>query len=70
MIYRLGASGRFTRIRLGAILVVIRKDIMPTLLYPTPEHASAAEAIVEFLTANYDVDAVLLVNSCAARRPR
>ena len=24
--------------------------------YPTPEHATAAEAIVEFLTANYDVE--------------
>lgn len=33
--------------------------------YPTPEHATAAEEIVEFFTTNYDVDAVLLVNSCA-----
>ena len=33
--------------------------------YPTPEHASAAEAIVEFFAANYDADAVILVNSCA-----
>ena len=38
--------------------------------YPTPEHASAAEAIVEFFTANYDVDAVLLATRVrAARRP-
>jgi predicted nucleotidyltransferase len=33
--------------------------------YPTPEHEAAAEAIVEFVTTNYRVDAVLLVNSCA-----
>ncbi len=33
--------------------------------YPTPEHEAAADAIVEFVTANYRVDAVLLVNSCA-----
>jgi len=34
-------------------------------VYPTPEHKAAAEAIVKFVTANYRVDAVLLVNSCA-----
>ena len=34
-------------------------------VYPTPEHKAAAEAIVEFVTTNYRVDAVLLVNSCA-----
>ena len=34
-------------------------------IYPTPEHKAAAEAIVEFVTTNYRVDAVLLVNSCA-----
>jgi len=33
--------------------------------YPTPEHQAAAETIVEFFTANYQIDAVLLVNSCA-----
>ena len=33
--------------------------------YPTPEHEAAAEAIVKFVTTNYRVDAVLLVNSCA-----
>jgi len=31
-------------------------------IYPTPEHEAAAEAIVEFVTTNYRVDAVLLVN--------
>lgn len=33
--------------------------------YPTPEHQAAAETITAFYTANYDIDAVLLVNSCA-----
>jgi predicted nucleotidyltransferase len=33
--------------------------------YPTLEHRKAAEAFVEFFTANYQIDAVLLVNSCA-----
>jgi predicted nucleotidyltransferase len=33
--------------------------------YPTLEHGRAAQAIVEFFTTNYQVDAVLLVNSCA-----
>jgi predicted nucleotidyltransferase len=34
-------------------------------IYPSPEHQQAAEAIVEFFSANYPVEAVLLVNSCA-----
>jgi predicted nucleotidyltransferase len=34
-------------------------------VYPTPEHKAAAKAIVDFVTTNYRVDAVLLVNSCA-----
>jgi predicted nucleotidyltransferase len=34
-------------------------------VYPTPEHRTAAEAIVQFVTTNYRIDAVLLVNSCA-----
>jgi hypothetical protein len=34
-------------------------------VYPTPEHQAAAEAIVEFWTTHYSLDAVLLVNSCA-----
>ena len=33
--------------------------------YPTPEHETAADAIVDFFVANYKIDAVLLVNSCA-----
>jgi predicted nucleotidyltransferase len=33
--------------------------------YPTSEHKKAAETITEFFTANYNIDAVLLVNSCA-----
>jgi len=33
--------------------------------YPTPQHATAAEAITRFFTSNYDIDAVMLVNSCA-----
>ena len=36
--------------------------------YPTPEHAAAADAIVEHFAADYPVDAVLLVNSCARGR--
>ena len=35
------------------------------ITYPTPEHAQAAAAITNFWTANYDIEAVLLVNSCA-----
>jgi len=34
-------------------------------IYPTPEHQIAADAIVEFYVSNYNIDAVLLVNSCA-----
>ena len=38
--------------------------------YPTLEHQRAAETIVEFFVSNYQIDTVLLVNSCArARRP-
>lgn len=33
--------------------------------YPTPQHRTAAETITEFFAANYSIDAVLLVNSCA-----
>ena len=33
--------------------------------YPTIEHQSAAKAFVDFFTSNYNIDAVLLVNSCA-----
>jgi predicted nucleotidyltransferase len=33
--------------------------------YPTPQHVTAAETIVRFFTSNYNIDAVLLVNSCA-----
>jgi predicted nucleotidyltransferase len=33
--------------------------------YPSCEYGEAAEAIVEFWTTNYQVEAVLLVNSCA-----
>lgn len=33
--------------------------------YPTPEHQSAAQVITDFYVANYKIDAVLLVNSCA-----
>ncbi|MEP6896101.1 MAG: hypothetical protein ABI986_10880, partial [Chloroflexota bacterium] len=33
--------------------------------YPTPEHQTAADVIVEHLVNNYKIDAVLLVNSCA-----
>ena len=33
--------------------------------YPTPEHQTAAEPIVDHFVANYKIDAVLLVNSCA-----
>jgi hypothetical protein len=33
--------------------------------YPTPEHEAAARRFTEFITGNFDADAVLLVNSCA-----
>ena len=33
--------------------------------YPSHEHGEAAEAIVEFFTANFPIEVVLLVNSCA-----
>ena len=33
--------------------------------YPTPQHATAAETITRFFTSNYNIDAVMLVNSCA-----
>ena len=34
-------------------------------VYPTPEHRQAAEAIVDFFSTQFEIDAVLLVNSCA-----
>jgi len=34
-------------------------------IYPTPEHKAAADVIVDFFVSNYNIDAVLLVNSCA-----
>jgi len=34
-------------------------------VYPTPEHQAAAETMVEFWVTHYNIDAVLLVNSCA-----
>ena len=34
-------------------------------IYPTPEHQKAADAITQHFAANYKIDAVLLVNSCA-----
>lgn len=33
--------------------------------YPTIEHEATAQAIVEFFSSNYPIEAVLLVNSCA-----
>ena len=36
--------------------------------YPTPEHQAAAEAITDYFVSNYNIDAVLLVNSCARGR--
>jgi predicted nucleotidyltransferase len=33
--------------------------------YPTPEHQRAADALVDFFSTQFEVDAVLLVNSCA-----
>jgi hypothetical protein len=40
----------------------------PPARFPTPEHQAAAEEIVEFFADRYDIDAVLLVNSCARSR--
>ena len=37
-------------------------------IYPTPEHQAAAAAIVEFLATTFEIEAVLLVNSCARGR--
>jgi predicted nucleotidyltransferase len=36
--------------------------------YPTQEHEKAAEVITEYFVGNYNIDAVLLVNSCARGR--
>jgi predicted nucleotidyltransferase len=36
-----------------------------TPAYPTPEHQKAAETITEYFVKKYNIDAVLLVNSCA-----
>jgi predicted nucleotidyltransferase len=36
-----------------------------TPAYPTAEHQKAAEIITEYFVKNYNIDAVLLVNSCA-----
>ena len=33
--------------------------------YPTPQHGKAAEALTHFFSSNYEIDAVVLVNSCA-----
>ncbi len=33
--------------------------------YPTPEHQTAANVIVDYFVSNYKIDAVLLANSCA-----
>jgi predicted nucleotidyltransferase len=33
--------------------------------YPTKEHRTAADTIVDYFVSNYKIDAVLLVNSCA-----
>jgi predicted nucleotidyltransferase len=33
--------------------------------YPTPEHENAAKTITDYFSSHYQVDAVLLVNSCA-----
>lgn len=35
------------------------------LVFPTPEHEAAAQAIVDFWTSTRQVEAVLVVNSCA-----
>ena len=34
-------------------------------VYPTPEHQQAANTLVEFFSTQFEIDAVLLVNSCA-----
>jgi hypothetical protein len=33
--------------------------------YPTPQHAAAAQAVVDFFATRHEADCVLLVNSCA-----
>ncbi len=37
----------------------------PRAAYPTSEHQQAADAIVDFFSTQFEIDAVLLVNSCA-----
>ena len=37
-------------------------------VYPTPEHRAAAEVITRFFREDFQIDAVLLVNSCARGR--
>lgn len=39
--------------------------MVPQITYPTKEHQIAADVIVEYFVSNYEIDAVLLVNSCA-----
>ncbi|MGQ0550655.1 MAG: nucleotidyltransferase domain-containing protein [Armatimonadota bacterium] len=36
--------------------------------YPSPEHARAAESVVEFFSVESGVAAVLLVGACARRK--
>src|SRR5689334_16716389 len=43
----------------------MRETMQLSAAYPTPEHQSAANAIVDHFASNYKIDAVLLVNSCA-----
>ena len=38
---------------------------MPSHAYPTPQHAAAAQAVVDFFVTRDETDCVLLVNSCA-----
>lgn len=42
-----------------------RNAISPSSAFPTVEHANAAHSITELFSKNYQVDSVLLTNSCA-----
>jgi hypothetical protein len=39
--------------------------VILSAVYPSEEHKIAAETITQFFSANYEIEAVLLVNSCA-----
>src|SRR5512138_2795038 len=49
----------------SGVIYLIGESMQLQATYPTPEHRTAAETIVEHFVSSYKIDAVLLVNSCA-----